>query len=588
MINLIALLFILIGIFGSDNRVKASFYLFLYTFLENIQCKRTKSRGSPKALVTKVIEETLLLAWLMTQGKVISLKISIMKWVIADLNQAKPVKEQRVDGSSKSRNLDFVRCTLVAGKPVLGRKISFHPDNGKVVSGLFSPKAFIHSTRSTKENPTLSGQVNNIYYPLEDEKSQVKKLNPWFVTGFVDGEGCFAIGLFVSSDYKMGYRTQAIFKITLKNQDFNLLCQIKDYFGVGSITKHGSTTLEYRVTSLKDLSVILSHFEKYPLIFNGSYSVSNLEAYRKKIRGDKKVNKGKMYSTIAFPPKKNQTINPWFITGFIDAEASFIISISKNSKTTTGYGTRASLQIGLHCKDLPLLESIKSFFGVGDIYKQGNNAYMFRVCKIKDLQVIIHHLEEYSLITKKQADYLRLFFFFIKKKKKKEMIVELMNKKEHTTKEGLNKIIDIKASMNKGLDNATNELKVAFPNINAIVRPSVLDFKIKDSYWLAGFTEGESNFGIRIKSSKSISTGKSVSLIFKITQHKRDILLMKNIEELLGCGQVNQRLEESCVDFIVTKLSDINEKIMAGPLCSFFFKQYPLIGSKKPGLHRFL
>jgi len=141
---------------------------------------------------------------------------------------------------------------------------------------------------------------------------------------------------------------------------------------------------------------------------------------------------------------------------------------------------------------------------------------MLRVCKIKDLQVIIHHFEEYSLITKKQADYL-LF----------KMIVELMNRKEHLTKEGLNKIIAIKSSMNKGLMQATNELKVAFPNINTIVRPSVLDYKIKDSHWLAGFTEGESNFGIRITSSKSIETGKSVSLIFRITQHKRDILLMK-------------------------------------------------------------
>ena len=71
MINLIALLFILIGIFGSDNRVKASFYLFLYTLTTEIsnfysQCKRAKLRGSPKALVTKVIKETFLLAWLMT------------------------------------------------------------------------------------------------------------------------------------------------------------------------------------------------------------------------------------------------------------------------------------------------------------------------------------------------------------------------------------------------------------------------------------------------------------------------------------------------------------------------------------------
>lgn len=76
----------------------------------------------------------------------------------------------------------------------------------------------------------------------------------------------FAIGLFVSSKYRMGYQTQAIFKITLHKKDFNLLSQVKDYFGVGTITKHGSTTIEYRVKSLKDLDVILAHFENYPLI----------------------------------------------------------------------------------------------------------------------------------------------------------------------------------------------------------------------------------------------------------------------------------------------------------------------------------
>ena len=36
MINLITMLFILIGLFGSDNRVKASFYLFLYTLLGSL------------------------------------------------------------------------------------------------------------------------------------------------------------------------------------------------------------------------------------------------------------------------------------------------------------------------------------------------------------------------------------------------------------------------------------------------------------------------------------------------------------------------------------------------------------------------
>lgn len=56
----------------------------------------------------------------MTQGKVRSLGMTEIKWVTADLNQTQSVKEQRVDGSSAS--LDVVRCTLVAGKPVLERK----------------------------------------------------------------------------------------------------------------------------------------------------------------------------------------------------------------------------------------------------------------------------------------------------------------------------------------------------------------------------------------------------------------------------------------------------------------------------------
>lgn len=101
----------------------------------------------------------------MTQGMVTSLEVSEMKWVIAYLNQAKPVKEQRVDGSSVSRILDSVRCTLVAGRPVFGRKIHFHSDNRKVVMGpLFGNQkvAFIHSTRPTQKSLTSCEQVNNI------------------------------------------------------------------------------------------------------------------------------------------------------------------------------------------------------------------------------------------------------------------------------------------------------------------------------------------------------------------------------------------------------------------------------------------
>ncbi len=61
---------------------------------------------------------------------------------------------------------------------------------------------------------------------------------------------------------------------------------------------------------------------------------------------------------------------------------------------------------------------------------------------------------------------------------------------------------------------------------------------------------------------------------FQITQHSRDIELMNSIVAFLGCGRVEPHYQGSAVNFVVTKLSDIIEKII--PL----FSKYPLIGSK--------
>lgn len=41
---------------------------------------------------------------------------------------------------------------------------------------------------------------------------------------------------------------------------------MQKFFGAGTITKHGETTLEYTIKSLKKLNIILDHFDKYPLL----------------------------------------------------------------------------------------------------------------------------------------------------------------------------------------------------------------------------------------------------------------------------------------------------------------------------------
>jgi len=94
-------------------------------------------------------------------------------------------------------------------------------------------------------------------------------------------------------------------------------------------------------------------------------------------------------------------LNAYFVTGFADAEGSFVIIIRKNPKSKIGWKVETRFQISLHQKDLALLELIRKFFnGVGTIHKQGKDYVEYRVTSIQDLiNVIIPHFDKFPLIT---------------------------------------------------------------------------------------------------------------------------------------------------------------------------------------------
>lgn len=117
-------------------------------------------------------------------------------------------------------------------------------------------------------------------------------------------------------------------------------------------------------------------------------------------------------------------------------------------------------KLGLHTKDLPLLEAIRnSWGGIGSINKSGDSLFVYRVSSMKDLAVIFDHFASFPLITQKRADF-ELF----------KQAVSIRESGRHTTLDGLQDIINIRASMNNGL---TEELKVAFPNTIPVIRPIV-------------------------------------------------------------------------------------------------------------------
>jgi len=241
---------------------------------------------------------------------------------------------------------------------------------------------------------------------------------------------------------------------------------------------------------------------------------------------------------------RSYPIDPWFITGFVDAEGSFMIRVRKNPKYKVGFLVEAYFSIALHKKDLKVLQDIQSYFGEGKIRNDAKDKVKFRVESLKDIvSVIIPHFEKYSLITQKLADY----FLF-------RDVVNMMINKEHLTMNGLNKIISIKAVINLGL---SPELQFYFPDIFPVLRSKVENKIIPNGDWVAGFTSGVRSGCFKVSLVKRPNRKiDQVYLVFQITQHSRDEQLMSSLITFFGCGIIEASSRDPAVNFAVYKFSD--------------------------------
>ena len=113
-----------------------------------------------------------------------------------------------------------------------------------------------------------------------------------------------------------------------------------------------------------------------------------------------------------------------------------------NQKRKLGWRVQAKFQIGLHKRDLGLLLQVKEFFGSIGSIGLSENMVFYSVSSVKDLtNTIIPHFEKYPLLTQKAADFWLC----------RQAIVDIITNKDHLTIEGLKQIINIKASMNRGI-----------------------------------------------------------------------------------------------------------------------------------------
>jgi hypothetical protein len=119
-----------------------------------------------------------------------------------------------------------------------------------------SERPKIHVTRNTPALIERQG-TNGSAVPLD----------PWFVTGLTDGEGCFCVSLAIRAKLRTGLEVRPSFSLSLNERDLGLLEGLQAFFGCGWIRESKTDrTFKYEVRAIGDLSgLILPHFERFPL-----------------------------------------------------------------------------------------------------------------------------------------------------------------------------------------------------------------------------------------------------------------------------------------------------------------------------------
>ena len=253
----------------------------------------------------------------------------------------------------------------------------------------FSTKTTV-SARNTYNNftnlPTISINVNNLSYYIRNQiryyttavktppsglfppkEGHRQEINPNFITGLIEGEGCFWIRIRNRKNPKsqIGWYVEPKFVITLHQKDTAILNLLKFYFGeVGNIS-HSKNSVSFGVYSLKELNdqilacalkfliyYLLTQKKAYFLLFKNIIDLMKnkehltLEGFNYFVVFKASINLGlselllnEFSDIIAIerPLMNNQIIkNPYWLAGFVSGDFClkflFLLTKNKNSK----------------------------------------------------------------------------------------------------------------------------------------------------------------------------------------------------------------------------------------------------------------
>ena len=91
---------------------------------------------------------------------------------------------------------------------------------------------------------------------------------PSYISGFVDGEGCFTVSISPRPTLLVGWEVRPSLSVSQNGDRIEVLLAIQDYFGCGTLRPDRSDkTVKWEVRSLPLLvERIIPHFRQHPLV----------------------------------------------------------------------------------------------------------------------------------------------------------------------------------------------------------------------------------------------------------------------------------------------------------------------------------
>ena len=128
-----------------------------------------------------------------------------------------------------------------------------------------------------------------------------------------------------------------------------------------------------------------------------------------------------------------------YISGYVDGEGCFTVSISPRAKLSVGWEVRPGFSVSQNGDRAEVLYAVQAYFGCGSIRPdRSDQTLKWETRRLEDiLERILPHFELWPLISGKRHDFERFV-----------SVWRLMAAGEHRTRPGLITIVELARSMN--------------------------------------------------------------------------------------------------------------------------------------------